>query len=443
MRRLNSTSFFEMASIRRTLSPVPRPGMLMNGEANLAASPLSKSSSSNQNHPPSNGGSSGYGFYKVQSFIQDFFLHKSSRPLERAKLKSQFWRRAIFHILLCFFLGIFVGITPFISLDLTPSYISEEPDFPLKNFSPFMGNETTVTDGLPTRNDNVSLKLHLTIEDNSNVTSDVSIVPQSLGEVLNKLLIIVTPTYARPFEAYYLNRLAHTLKSIPPPVLWIVVEMNSQSVETADLLRRTGVMYRHLVCMKNLTQIKYRSLHQRNMALSHIEMHRLDGIVFFADDTNIYATELFEQMRQIRRLGTWAVAKLVPGTNQIALEGPVCNGGQVLGWHTKDGRRRFRRFHVGMSGFAFNSTILWDSKRWHRPTLEPIRQLDTVKEEFQVSTFIEQVVEDESQMEGLPQNCSKVMVWHLQIKSPSSYSYPPHWISKNNLNVVHPLISKF
>lgn len=96
----------------------------------------------------------------------------------------------------------------------------------------------------------------------------------------------------------------------------------------------------------------------------------------------------------LRRLGTWAVAKLVPGTNQIAFEGPVCNGSQVLGWHTKDGRRRFRRFHVGMSGFAFNSTIIWDSKRWHRPTLEPIRQLDTVKEEFQVSVLLPYCLKD-------------------------------------------------
>ncbi|KAL1834637.1 hypothetical protein ACET3Z_004288 [Daucus carota] len=432
-----------MASIRRTLSPVTRPGMLMNGEANLVASPLSRSTSSNQNHTLPNSSSSGYGFYTVQSFISDFFSHKSSRPLEKTKLKGHVWRRAIFQFLVCFFLGIFVGLTPFVSLDMSPSYTPEGPEFPLKKFSPFMANEKMVVDELPTKSENVSLKLHLTVEDNSNVTSDASIAPQSFGEALNKLLIIVTPTYARPFEAYYLNRLAHTLKSIPPPVLWIVVEMNSQSVETADLLRKTGVMYRHLACVKNLTEIKYRSLHQRNLALSHIEMHRLDGIVFFADDTNIYATELFEQMRLIRRLGTWAVAKLVPGTSQIALEGPVCNGGHVLGWHSRDGRRRSRRFHVGMSGFAFNSTILWDSKKWHRPNPKPIRQLDTVKEEVQVSTFVEQIVEDESQMEGLPQNCSKVMVWHLQIKSPSLYSYPPHWLLKNNLNVVHPLNSQF
>lgn len=102
----------------------------------------------------------------------------------------------------------------------------------------------------------------------------------------------------------------------------------------------------------------------------------------------MYQLYLTGKLLMHRRLGTWAVAKLVPGTNQIALEGPVCNGGQVLGWHTKDGRRRFRRFHVGMSGFAFNSTILWDSKNWRRPTLKPIRQLDTVKEEFQVSVLL-------------------------------------------------------
>ena len=94
-----------------------------------------------------------------------------------------------------------------------------------------------------------------------------------------------------------------------------------------------------------------------------------------------------------RRLGTWAVAKLVPGTSQIALEGPVCNGGHVLGWHSRDGRRRSRRFHVGMSGFAFNSTILWDSKRWHRPNPKPIRQLDTVKEEVQVSVLLHYCLE--------------------------------------------------
>ena len=85
-----------------------------------------------------------------------------------------------------------------------------------------------------------------------------------------------------------------------------------------------------------------------------------------------------------RRFGTWPVAMLAPSKNKAILEGPVCNGSQVIGWHTNEKSKRLRRFHVDMSGFAFNSTILWDPKRWKRPFPHPTRQLDTVKEGFQV-----------------------------------------------------------
>lgn len=79
------------------------------------------------------------------------------------------------------------------------------------------------------------------------------------------------------------------------------------------------------------------------------------------------------------------MAKVVENENNAILEGPVCNGTQVIGWHVNERKWRFRRFHTEMSGFAFNSTILWDPKRWHRPMLEPIRQRDTVKDGLQVS----------------------------------------------------------
>ena len=84
------------------------------------------------------------------------------------------------------------------------------------------------------------------------------------------------------------------------------------------------------------------------------------------------------------RFGTWPVAMLAHSKNKAILEGPVCNGSQVIGWHTNEKSKRLRRFHVDMAGFAFNSTILWDPKRWRRPTSVPIRQLDIVKEGFQV-----------------------------------------------------------
>lgn len=98
----------------------------------------------------------------------------------------------------------------------------------------------------------------------------------------------------------------------------------------------------------------------------------------------LYLANSFCDLFVCSRFGTWPVAMLAQSKNKAILEGPVCNGSQVIGWHTNEKSKRLRRFHVDMSGFAFNSTILWDSKRWKRPTSIPIRQLDTVKEGFQV-----------------------------------------------------------
>lgn len=173
-----------------------------------------------------------------------------------------------------------------------------------------------------------------------------------------------------------------------------------------------------------------------------------------------------------RRFGTWPVAMLAQTWNKVELEGPVCNGSQVIGWHTNKSKG-LRRFHIDMSGFAFNSTILWDPKRWQRPTSDPIRQLDTVKEGFHVwimslqyklsiyvwhpyfvelmgsqnqsrrpklsfhcvflqgTTFIEQVVEDESQMEGLPLGCSKILNWHLKLEARELFNPKASLLQKN------------
>ncbi|KDP34199.1 hypothetical protein JCGZ_07770 [Jatropha curcas] len=435
-----------MASIRRTLSPVPRPGTLLNGEVCQVPSPLSKSSSSAQNFSTSRGLlSSLLGLSGSQAFVLGVFSPRSSRPLERSKPKGQVWRRALFHFLVCFVVGIFIGLTPFVSMNVKSKSqaFSFEMVSTVRNFHTFESMTTNMTQMVKheaVENDSAiepkvkGLKLDDVISNDMPINQSN---PEDLDMEVGKLLIVVTSTHARPFQAYYLNRLAFTLKLVKSPLLWIVVEMTSQSEQTADILRRTGVMYRHLVCNKNLTDIKDRSVHQRNVALSHIETHRLDGIVYFADDSNIYSAELFEQMRKIRRFGTWTVAKVM-GQSKGFLDGPVCNGTRVIGWHVNESIRsirRFRRFHVDMSGFAFNSTILWDPKRWHRPTIEPIRLLDTVRDGFQVSTIIEQVVEDESQMEGLLQDCSRVMVWHLQLESSNPF-YPPKWFTISNLDVT-------
>lgn len=374
-----------------------------------------------------------------------------------AKRKVQVWKRALLHFLLCFFLGILFGFIPYSTLNFSPSIAYDKPKtrqefaFEVKNiptnarldFSQ-VGNrgrliETITIDGSENREESSELE-EMDSEMNSAGTDPIPLVStvRSLDFVTRKLLIIVTPTYNQAFQAMYLNRLAQTLRLVQPPLLWIVVEMPAQSKETADVLRKTGVMYRHLVCDNNATDVKDRSAHQRNVALAHIEQHRLDGIVYFVDDNNVYTLELFEQLREIKRFGTWPIGMFTHNKNKIVVEGPVCNSTRVIGWQTNEMSKKLCRFHVNNSGFAFNSTILWDPQKWRRPTSELIRQLDTDKDGLQDTKFIEQLVADESQMEGLANGCSKIMVWNLHLEA-SMITYPSRWIVENNLEAIVPL----
>uniref|UniRef100_A0A0D3HC25 Glycosyltransferases n=2 Tax=Oryza TaxID=4527 RepID=A0A0D3HC25_9ORYZ len=272
-------------------------------------------------------------------------------------------------------------------------------------------------------------------EDPPSVVVDVD-TPLPAAAEERKLLLVVTPTRARPLQAYYLRRLAHTLRLAPSPLLWLVVESGAATRDTAALLRGCGVMYRHLSSpVPDAPQDRPRRrgrrqdrpavdsrARQRNTALDHIEHHRLHGIVYFADEDNVYSLDLFYHLRDIRSFGTWPVATLAPGKSKTILQGPVCEGSRVVGWHTTDRSKNQRRFHVDMSGFAFNSSKLWDAK--NRVKLE--------------TAFIEQLVEDETHMEGVPPGCSKIMNFHLHLEDKNAI-YLNGWQTTQNLDVIIPL----
>lgn len=115
-----------------------------------------------------------------------------------------------------------------------------------------------------------------------------------------RLVIIVTPTSTKlPYQAVFLRRLANTIKLVPQPLLWIVVEAKTDSSELPDILRKTGIMYRHVVFSENFTDLDAELNHQRNLALRHIEHHRLSGIVHFAGLSNVYDLQFFQQLRDI------------------------------------------------------------------------------------------------------------------------------------------------
>lgn len=257
----------QMASIRRTLSPYrDRPPHQNGGSPFTAPSSPSSKLFSNGRHPSPVSAFA----VAVTRFLDDVF------PLRYSRKGSRIWRRPFYRCLLFFLLGFLLGMTPFGHVDDVPS----SHDFSFDVEPPPV---------IVTSPENFFLD-----------TVDLGVVKENFDFTPKKQLIVVTPTYNRALQAYYFNRLGQVLRLVPPPLVWIVVETDAESVETADVLRKSGVMYRHLVCTENSTNVKDRGVHQRNTALEHIEHHKLDGIVYFADDDNIYSLELFESLREIR-----------------------------------------------------------------------------------------------------------------------------------------------
>ncbi|KAL5221128.1 hypothetical protein ABZP36_025841 [Zizania latifolia] len=378
--------------------------------------------------------------------------HKHARSLERSRSNGMSWKRAMLHLLVCFMVGMLIGFTPLFAVDSSENAAFGNGRTPFDgdvidrqmlerqgtNLEPFIAEVESEASDEPQAEESPPVPAMLDDELDFVEASTVVHFVNDPAIVVRKQLIVVTTTSVRPHQAYNLHRLAHVLKDVPLPLLWIVAEWPYQSHETAEILRTSGVMYRHLTCNRNTTNIRKIVVCQKNNAIFHIRKHRLDGIVHFADEERAYSADLFEEMRKIRRFGTWPVATHVGTKYRVVLEGPLCKGNQVTGWHTNQRRGVSRRFPIGFAGFAFNSTILWDPHRWNSPTLESIIVHSGGRGGLQESRFIEKLVEEESQMEGLGDNCTRVMVWNFELEPPQ-VNYPTGWLLQKNLDAVVPI----
>ena len=254
-----------MASIRRPHSPAKSQHLLRHQHPFAASSPPSSplrhgstASSSPRNHhhhlPPHP------------------FLFFTRRPLPRF---------AAF-----FLLGSFLGLLHFLS------------HLPLRPHLPVPPNASSSSDHLNQLQQQQQLPTpHLQQQQPASGAGD---------EYGDKLLIVITPTRALASQAYYLRRMGQTLRLVRPPVLWVVVEAGKPTPEAALALRHTAVMHRYVGCCDRLNassaasaSVDYRS-HQMNAGLEVVENHRLDGVVYFADEEGVYSLHLFDRLRQIR-----------------------------------------------------------------------------------------------------------------------------------------------
>ena len=207
--------------------------------------------------------------------------------LERSRKKVMLPKKFMVHFSLCFVMGFFTGFAP-TGKSIFHSHVDSS------NRSEFAPQPIEVSQ--KTTDFNRSWRAPTP---SSVVHKHEKPWPQLKPRTL---IIIVTPTSTKlPIQAViFLTRLANTIKLVPQPLLWIVVEGQTESSELSKTLRNTGIMYRHLVSKENFTDLEAELNHQRNLALKHIVHHRLSGIVHFAELSNVYDLEFFQQLRYIQ-----------------------------------------------------------------------------------------------------------------------------------------------
>ncbi|CAN1805521.1 Beta-1,4-xylosyltransferase IRX9 [Linum perenne] len=226
--------------------------------------------------------------------------------LQRSRKKvDQVWKKAVAHFAVCFVMGFFTGFTPTDRASITRSVISSNTLSTSLQFSPHKIATLNPSSNKP----NTTRRLTSEADPVSNSTAAESISDETkpeedLAESKQRLIIIITPANGRDrYQMVYLRRLAYTLKLVPQPLLWVVVEKarptRSEMKELPEMLRMTKVMYRHILYWDYFREEEKELEHQRNLGLKHLEHHRLNGIVHFAGIHHVYDLDFFQELRQI------------------------------------------------------------------------------------------------------------------------------------------------
>ncbi|KAJ4971231.1 hypothetical protein NE237_004330 [Protea cynaroides] len=326
---------------------------------------------------------------------------------DRSKRKIQLWKKAAFHFVFCFIVGFFSGFSPTSKASIFSNLITSNQSMkkqeispqPTEMLQPAATQEVTFSRSVMAETPAVVLP---TSSEDQQSTSPVE-EEEVVRLIPRKALIVVTSTRSNDhLQGALLRRMGTTLKLVPPPLLWIVVEPLSDSSEILEILRKTGVMFRHLVSKEKFIDPEAELDNQRNVALNHIEHHRLSGIVHFAELSNYYDLGFFEEIRKTEVLRAWPIASVSENRKRVVIEGPRKSSGM------NNQENPMAPIHI--SSFAFNSSILWDPERWGRSSSVQGTLQNSMK-------FVQEVVlEDETKSKGIPQgDCSKIMLWNVHI----------------------------
>ncbi|KAG9440495.1 hypothetical protein H6P81_020660 [Aristolochia fimbriata] len=280
-------------------------------------------------------------------------------------------------------------------------------------------------------------------------------------------LIVVTPTYLRTFQTLHLTGLSHTLMLVPYDLTWIVIEAGGATSETASLLAKTGLRTIHLAFDEPMP-VSWQDRHKvearmRIRALRVVREKKMDGIVMFADDSNMHSMDLFDEIQSVKWVGALSVGILAHSGNAdstlssmqekenvpMPVQGPACNSsGQLAGWHTfnslpyvkesatyiDDGATVLPR-KLEWAGFVFNSRLLWEDAE-DKP--EWALDLDKLSEDGDGFESPLALLKDASFVEPLGKCGRKILLWWFRVEARADSKFPAGWVIDPPLEITVP-----
>jgi len=208
---------------------------------------------------------------------------------------------------------------------------------------------------------------------------------------VNKQLLFITPTHARPQRLDYIKRCIVAFQGLAS-FKWLVIEDGNQcDPEVQKILKASGInfIYLHHGPTRNYGN------RQRNHALQYIRDKQLKGVVYLADDDNSYSPKLFDELRKVERAAILAVGLLGPR----GIERPIVKKGEILWW---DANWIERKYPVDTAAIAIDADLLQDIKGDIWDDLEFGGETE----------FLERFVAHPNDLEFLGNNCRRCYAWH-------------------------------
>jgi hypothetical protein len=181
---------------------------------------------------------------------------------------------------------------------------------------------------------------------------------------------------------------------------------------------------------------------------------KLDGIVMFADDSNMHSMELFDEIQNVKWVGALSVGILAHSSQTdeessasviqkedeenraVPVQGPACNSSnQLVGWHTFNSlpyvgksatyigdREIVLPRKLEWAGFVLNSQLLWKDAEDRPEWVKDLDTLDHADEDVETPLSL---LKDVSLVEPLGSCGRQIMLWWLRVEARADSKFPP------------------